>query len=195
VNKWDYRFLRLAREVATYSKDPSTQLGCVLVSPDREKVVIGYNGFPKMMEDKPEWLNNREEKYSRIIHAEVNAKNNAACSLKGWTNYTWPLCSCERCMVQMAGAGIVRFVAPILPDSAKVRWGDPVSKSRQYAIDMNIQFDELDFPTTFAIEKEIIPPEPDKCRICDTTETLFEDGREWGGRQLFRCSSPNCIPL
>lgn len=155
IDKWDYRFLRLAREVATYSKDPSTKVGCVLTSPDRKKIVLGYNGFPEKMEDKPEWLNNREEKYSRIIHGEINAKNNAACSIAGWTQYTWPFCSCDRCMVQMAGAGIVRFVAPKIAPSAEVRWGPVLEKSRRYAADMNLQFDELDFPTEFAIETEL----------------------------------------
>lgn len=155
MDKWDYRFLRLSREVASYSKDPSTQIGCVLVSPDRKKVVIGYNGFPDKMEDKPEWLSNREEKYSRIIHGEINAKNNAACDLHGWTQYTWPFCSCDRCLVQMAGAGVTRFVAPKIGKEAEARWGSVLVKSRIYAAEMGLQFDEVDFPTMFPFEQEI----------------------------------------
>jgi dCMP deaminase len=152
MNKWDYRFLRLAREVSTYSKDPSTQVGCVLVSPDRKRVIIGYNGFPEQMEDKPEWLSNREEKYSRIIHGEINAKNNAMCDISGFTQYTWPLCSCDRCMVQMAGAGIARFVAPKMSIENESRWGAAIEKSKSYARDMKLVFDELEFPTTYSIE-------------------------------------------
>lgn len=154
MNKWDYRFLRLAREVASYSKDPSSKIGCVLVSPDRKKVVIGYNGFPGKMEDKPEWLNNREEKYSRIIHGEINAKNNAGCDIHGWTQYTWPFCSCDRCMVQMSGAGITRFVSPKISPDAQSRWGSVIEKSRRYAVDMGLEFEEFDFPTTFPTENE-----------------------------------------
>ena len=151
-NKWDIRFLRLAREVASWSKDPSTKLGCVLVSSDKKDVRLGYNGFPSMMEDRPEWLNDRTEKYSRIIHAEKNAKSNAKCSIVGWTQYTWPFASCDRCLVEMAQDGIVRFVSPKMTPELEVRWGDSVKKSRQYAKEMNLSFIEIDFPTTF--EKE-----------------------------------------
>ena len=43
--KWDVRFLRLAHEVAKWSKDPSTKVGCILVK-DKKVISMGYNGFP-----------------------------------------------------------------------------------------------------------------------------------------------------
>lgn len=149
IDKWDYRFLRLAREVASWSKDPSTQVGAVLVSPDKRKIFHGYNGFPSRMEDKPEWYEDRNEKYSRIIHAEKNAiLNSEGCSLKGFTQYTWPFCSCDRCCVESAQAGIVRFVSPIMSSEIAVRWAAICAKTKQYCDEMNLVFDELDFPTT-----------------------------------------------
>ena len=59
------KFLSLAREVSTWSKDPSTQVGAVLVRPDRTVAGIGFNGFPRGIYDDPELLNDRPEKYKR----------------------------------------------------------------------------------------------------------------------------------
>ena len=48
-SKWDVRFMRMAHEVASWSKDPSTKVGCVLVK-DRKIISMGYNGFPRLIE-------------------------------------------------------------------------------------------------------------------------------------------------
>ena len=44
--KWNRRFLKIAREGATWSKDPSTQVGAVIVDQDQRVVSLGYNGPP-----------------------------------------------------------------------------------------------------------------------------------------------------
>ena len=49
--KWDRRFLALARHISEWSKDPSTQVGCVVVGPDREIRSTGFNGLPRGIED------------------------------------------------------------------------------------------------------------------------------------------------
>lgn len=131
-DKWDVRFLRLAREVATWSKDPSTQTGAVYVRPDRTIASVGYNGFPRSMEDRKEWYVMRQEKYSRIIHCEVNALINARDSLVGSTLYTYPFLSCDRCAVTVLQAGVLRFVAPQPTANHLERWGDSFYKARQY---------------------------------------------------------------
>ena len=67
-NKWDKRFLEMAKLVASWSKDPSTQVGAVAVR-NRTVIAQGYNGFPRGMNDD-EWLyENKTMKYSRITHA------------------------------------------------------------------------------------------------------------------------------
>ena len=48
---WDKRFLNLATEVASWSKDPSTQAGAVIVGPDKRIISVGFNGFPMGMPD------------------------------------------------------------------------------------------------------------------------------------------------
>mgnify|MGYP000553797187 FL=1 len=113
-DKWDLRFLELARHISDWSKDPSTKVGCVVVGPDREIRSTGFNGFPRGIEDDDNRLQNREKKYPMICHAEENAIMHAArigISLKGNTAYvTWPPCSrCTRSLIQ---AGINEVVYP-----------------------------------------------------------------------------------
>lgn len=112
--KWDRRFLALARHIAGWSKDPSTQVGCVVVGPDREVRSTGFNGFPRGIADRPDRLENRELKYPLICHAEENAIMHAArigISLKGCVAYvTWP--PCTRCARSFVQAGIEEVVYP-----------------------------------------------------------------------------------
>ena len=123
--KWDKRFLDLATHISTWSKDPSTKVGCVVVGEDREIRSTGFNGFPRGIEDDEERLADREQKYPLICHAEENAIMHAArtgISLKGNTAYvTWPPCSrCTRSLIQ-AGVSEVVYPADInIPD----RWQD-----------------------------------------------------------------------
>ena len=110
--KWDARFLELAKHISDWSKDPSTKVGCVVVGEDREIRSTGFNGFPRGIEDNIERREDREQKYPLICHAEENAIMHAArigVSLKGSTAYvTWPPCSrCARSLIQ---AGIKEVV-------------------------------------------------------------------------------------
>lgn len=131
--KWDLRFLELAYLVSTWSKDPSTRCGAVIVRPDRTVCSVGYNGFPRNLPDDPVQLQSRDAKYSQIIHAEVNALVHAREPVTGYALYTWPFLSCDRCTVQMLQAGISRFVAPFkYADDSLRRWHDSLCLSRKY---------------------------------------------------------------
>jgi len=112
--KWDNRFLELAKHISGWSKDPSTKVGCVVVGEDREIRSTGFNGFPRGINDDASRLTDRDKKYPLICHAEENAIMHAArigISLKGSTAYvTWPPCSrCARSLIQ---AGIEEIVYP-----------------------------------------------------------------------------------
>jgi len=113
MSDWDSRFLSLAAQVAEWSKDPSTKCGAVVVRPDRTVASLGYNGFPRGVEDAPKLLNNREEKYKRVVHAEMNAL--LFCQehvRRGYVLYTWPFLPCCRCAAHVIQKGIGRVVAP-----------------------------------------------------------------------------------
>ena len=109
MNKWDKNFLELAKTVSTFSKDPSTQVGAVIVDDDNRVVSIGYNGFPKGVKDDHR-LDNREMKYEMIVHAEANALLFANAPVSGCTIYTWPFQPCSRCASLIIQAGIRRVV-------------------------------------------------------------------------------------
>ena len=114
MSKWDERFLELAKQIASWSKDPSTQVGCGVVGPDREIRSTGFNGLPRGIEDSEDRLNNREIKYPMICHAEENAIMHAArigISLKDCTAYvTWP--PCTRCARSVIQAGVSEIIYP-----------------------------------------------------------------------------------
>ena len=114
MTDWDKRFLKLAKHISKWSKDPSTQVGCVVVGPDREIRSTGFNGLPRGIEDNDERLNDREIKYPLICHAEENAIMHAArigISLKDCIAYvTWP--PCTRCARSLIQAGISTIIYP-----------------------------------------------------------------------------------
>lgn len=128
--KWDRRFLSLARHIASWSKDPSTQTGAVIVGPDRTPVSWGYNGFPRGMLDLSERYADREFKYAHIVHCERNAMLFAdRLAMRGATLYTWPFASCTPCAAMVIQAGIRRCVAPPLPEHLKERWAKDLAQT------------------------------------------------------------------
>jgi len=144
LTDWDRRFIDLAAHVATWSRDPSTKTGAVIVNPKNRHVVsLGYNGFPAGMPDDPELYADREAKLSRIVHCEINALIHANGNVVGDTLYTSPFISCDRCFVVMANAGILRFVAPKPNEIQAARWGESFEKVRRYAKEMGIEVVEL----------------------------------------------------
>lgn len=109
LQKWDSRFITLAACIATWSKDPEEQVGCVIVSPDRHQFVLGYNGFPKGVYDSKSRLEDRSLKLNLTVHAELNAILNARYSVFGWTLYATkaPCIDCAKAVIQ---AGIKQIV-------------------------------------------------------------------------------------
>ena len=69
---WDLRFLDMSQLISSWSKDPSTQVGAVIVDSNNRVVSVGYNGFPQGISDDYR-LDNRETKYKMILPAECNA--------------------------------------------------------------------------------------------------------------------------
>jgi len=142
-SRWDIFYLKMSHLVSQMSKDPSTQTGAVIVRPNKSVVSVGFNGFPKDMPDKPEYYADREQKYSRIVHCEMNALLFTKESVLGYTLYTWPFASCDRCCVSMLQAGITRFVFPELPEDKKERWQKPLDLTKKYIEECGHQWLEI----------------------------------------------------
>jgi dCMP deaminase len=109
-DKWDSRFIDLARLVASWSKDPSTKVGAVIARPDHTVAAIGYNGFARGVRDHTERYADRETKYAMVVHAESNALLSSRESLEGYTLYVTPIPPCSQCAAAIIQRGIRRVV-------------------------------------------------------------------------------------
>jgi len=111
MTTWDKYFFDIVDVVRTKSKDPDTQVGCVIVGPAHEIRTTGYNGFPRGVDDTGgRWQ--RPTKYFWVEHAERNAVYNAArcgVSLEGCTAYIQiaPCVDCARALIQ-SGVHVVK---------------------------------------------------------------------------------------
>lgn len=144
MNRWDRHFLEMAFLVGSMSKDPSTKTGAVIVRPDRSVCSTGFNGFPRGMRDDAEVYNNREMKYDRIVHCEMNALlHSRDPHHDGYTLYTTPFISCSRCAVHMIQAGIRRFVAPRPTSEQLERWGEAFERTRSYFAEVDAELVEV----------------------------------------------------
>lgn len=112
--KWDLRFLDLAAYWGDRcSKDPSTKVGAVIVDEQQRLVSLGFNGFPRGVDDSPDRYLDRPKKYTMVVHAEANAILTAGRQLQGCTLYS-SLLTCNECAKLVIQSGISRVVAPEL---------------------------------------------------------------------------------
>jgi dCMP deaminase len=134
---WDDRYMEMAKLVAGWSKDPSTQVGAVIVSPDNHVVSVGFNGFPRGIEDNDR-LNQRGTKYMNIIHAEMNALMFANCPVKGCVLYTHPFQPCSQCAACIIQSGISKIITKEL-SNCQPKWYNDFRNARQMFIEANIE--------------------------------------------------------
>jgi dCMP deaminase len=149
--KWDRRFLDLALQIASWSKDTSTQVGCVIVNQTREIISTGFNGLPRGLEDATPERSERPEKYHWYEHGERNAIYSAArrgVSVSGATLYvsTTPnqLTVCTDCARGIIQSGIARVVQPALDVGAQAKWQDSVKRVRIMFNEAGVVYDTID---------------------------------------------------
>ena len=108
---WDEYFMGVAQLAAKRSKDPSTQVGACIVSPDHKILSIGYNGFPiGCSDDEFPWEKTdttpEHNKYLYSTHSELNAiLNYRGGSLEGTRLYV-TLFPCNECAKAIIQSGI-----------------------------------------------------------------------------------------
>jgi dCMP deaminase len=130
-DKWDRRFIELARHVSGWSKDPSTKVGAVVIAPDRTIVSLGFNGFARGVGDLPERYEDRLTKYRMVVHAETNAILVAdRVRLRDSTLYVWPFIPCAACAGTIIQSGVAEVVAPPAPLELADRWADDMVLTR-----------------------------------------------------------------
>lgn len=144
IQKWDKRFLAMASLVATWSKDPKRQVGCVIVDENRRVVATGYNGLPTQLDSIKNVSN--ELKNALTIHAEVNCISNIrgeldAHSLGPVTVYvTYP--PCEHCAKMLTSNLNVKRVVFRSHEASQSKWKDSMACALHHLETVGAGFDE-----------------------------------------------------
>ncbi|MCH4285101.1 MULTISPECIES: deoxycytidylate deaminase [Bacillota] len=153
VLTWDEYFMGLAHLSAKRSKDPSTQVGAVIVSKDHRVVGIGYNGFPNgCSDDEFPWDREGEfaqTKYPFVVHAELNAILNSNSDLRGCSIYV-SLFPCNECAKAIIQSGISRIVY----ESDKYADTDGTKASKRMLKAAGVQLEQLPYQMELSIHKK-----------------------------------------
>lgn len=139
--KWVKRYIDLASAVALWSKDPSTQVGAVIVGDNGQIVSQGYNGFPRGVSDSDERYNDRPLKYKLVVHAEMNAILNAlynGASVKGCTLFVHNLPVCNECAKAIIQSGINKVY---MDTEINERWQESWNLTKQMFEEAGVKYE------------------------------------------------------
>ena len=140
--------MELAFLVASWSKDPSTKTGAVVVGPDKEIRATGYNGPVRGVDDDVPERFERPTKYEFFEHAERNALYNACLtgvSLKGCVMYAThaPCTDCARAIIQAGIKTVITNKVIIDENTPKNTWRDKLVYSEQMFKEAGVEYIEL----------------------------------------------------
>ncbi len=135
MTDWHKRFLDLCEHVATWSKDPSTKLGSVIVDDKKRIVSVGYNGFPRGVEDFEERYEDRPTKYLFVAHAERNALDNAPMMVDNCTMYV-TLLPCNECAKSIIQKGITKVVTYFPTREDVFNWNITLKMFKEAGVDV-----------------------------------------------------------
>jgi len=123
--KWAGRLLKMAKDVAQWSKDGSTKVGAVITTTEGAPVSWGFNGMPMGVNDMVEERHDRPLKYKWFCHAERNALDLAPRDVSGCVMFVTfsPCSSCAQSIIQRK-IGTVVVDANFTVDKMPVRWAD-----------------------------------------------------------------------
>lgn len=143
TDKWNIRFLKLAHEVASWSKDTSTKVGAVILGPDKDPRSFGYNGLPRGVNDNIPERFARPAKYSWTEHAERNAFANCArvgIPTKDCAIYIthFPCSHCSRMIIQ-AGVTSVVVDKESIENEFGERWSEDFHVSHEMLTEANVE--------------------------------------------------------
>ena len=105
---WDEYFMGIALLAAQRSKDPGTQVGACIVSPENIIISTGYNGLPNgCSDDEFPWeREGANTKYPFVVHAELNAILNAGGRVLRGARLYVALFPCNECAKAIIQSGV-----------------------------------------------------------------------------------------
>lgn len=101
---WTDYFLGLAKVISQRSHDIHTQHGCVITDQNNRILGVGYNGFPRGLDDS-KLPTHRPDKYSWMVHSERNALSNCVVRPDDGIAYVTGQC-CNDCVIALWQEGI-----------------------------------------------------------------------------------------
>lgn len=142
MNKWTRRYMDMAKEISTWSKDPSKKVGAVAVGAKGQILSQGYNGFPRGVKDTDDRYNVREVKYKYVVHAEMNCIYNAChtgASLDGAVLYVYGLPACSECAKGIIQVGISKVIMEYPKDLPK-QWEESLVLTKEMLREAGVMF-------------------------------------------------------
>lgn len=153
TNKWQQRWLKLAHEVASWSKD-SVKVGAVIFDSNRNPRGFGYNGIPRgLSDDEPSRLQ-KPIKNWYFEHAERNviyscARNGISCDDCTIAVTHWPCTDCTRAIIQSGITSVIVDQACLNPDSYFYqKWQDQIGESEKMLLEAGITTRVVDLQTS-----------------------------------------------
>lgn len=142
MGKWDRRGLNLAWHISNWSKDPSTKVGAVIMTPEHRPISWGYNGFPRGIADTEERLADSEVKLALTLHAEKNALAFAKGAASGCHLYVWPFPPCAQCAAEIVQHGIIRVVFGRMQE-VPTRWAGSFMLGKEILMEAGVDYVDL----------------------------------------------------
>lgn len=145
-NKWSARFLKLALEISTWSKDTSTKVGAVIMDKHGEPVSWGYNGMPPDIDDTIPERMERPAKYGWMEHAERNAIYQSNKKMKkGHIFVTHPPCAdCARAIVKKKIKRVIVDKANGLNSDFGKRYAESFKITMEMLNEAGVEYIEID---------------------------------------------------
>ncbi|NBU33460.1 hypothetical protein EBZ38_12585 [bacterium] len=143
---WTDYFLGLAKVVSQRSHDIHTKHGCVITDQHNRILGVGYNGFPRGLDDS-QLPKNRPDKYHWMVHSERNALSNCVVRPDNGIAYVTGQC-CNDCIIALWQEGIRKVYmiddhgTHLFDSDAKQRFDLFISMSGMeiYKVEPNLQW-------------------------------------------------------
>ena len=152
-HKWQKRWLRLAHEVASWSKD-QVQVGAVIFDQNRNPRGFGYNGIPRGLDDtRPDRLQ-KPLKNWYFEHAERNviyacSRNGISCDGCTIAVTHWPCADCTRAIIQSGITQVIVDQACLDPQKYFYqKWQPQIEESQVMLAEAGIEVTVVDINTT-----------------------------------------------
>lgn len=143
--KWHKRFLSLAHEVASWSKD-HVQVGAVVIDDNRNPRGFGYNGVPRNIDDTQPSIWEKPRKNWYFEHAERNviyacARNGISCDNCTLVVTHWPCCDCTRAIIQSGISHVVVDEACLDPNGVFwEKWNTQIQESQNMLQEAGVDY-------------------------------------------------------